>query len=333
MQSKLKLHIWPGKWTLPSWDPSCLAAVMFLQLSAPGLFSLVEDCNPDASTTGQFPYLQHGDGDDEQIYAPLSSIIQHVLSLSLPGVKSTSFAAGAPSQTAWITYAESALGDLVANTFYALPTNWNSLTHPTLVETFPIPQRFYSPFRIRDTYKQRLEAVDLWCLSGVELEEEAKKKSGSSFRENGKGKEKEKEEDFNPRYVFAKVFEREKITEKARSTFTLLSRLLGSNPFFGDDDGSEPTLLDITIAAHILLLLVPPFPDPLLRDLLNKSFPDLVAHAERMRKLTLDTPGFPKAKKGDGEENGDVWLTRLRFGFFGIAVGGFAAHAYSVYSK
>jgi sorting and assembly machinery component 37 len=49
---KLTLHIWPGKWNLPSIEPSCLAAFLFLQLTAGGQFAVTECVNPDLSPTG-----------------------------------------------------------------------------------------------------------------------------------------------------------------------------------------------------------------------------------------------------------------------------------------
>src|SRR5882762_11513992 len=51
--SQLVLHIWPGKWNLPSIDPSCLAAVLYLQLAIPGQFHISECTNPDLFHNGQ----------------------------------------------------------------------------------------------------------------------------------------------------------------------------------------------------------------------------------------------------------------------------------------
>jgi len=46
------LHIWPGKWGLPSFEPLCLAAVLYFQLAIPGKFSIVETINTDSSPSG-----------------------------------------------------------------------------------------------------------------------------------------------------------------------------------------------------------------------------------------------------------------------------------------
>jgi len=54
----LVLHIWPGQWDLPSFDPPCLAAVLYLQLAIPGKFRIVENSNPDSSPSGvYYPFI------------------------------------------------------------------------------------------------------------------------------------------------------------------------------------------------------------------------------------------------------------------------------------
>ncbi|EEB87852.1 hypothetical protein MPER_14631, partial [Moniliophthora perniciosa FA553] len=137
--------------------------------------------------------------------------------------------------------------------FYALERNWSGLTHPALVKHFPIPQNYYAPQRIRATYQTRLEAVGLWCLPQLEQPEDKPR-----FREERGGKERQK---VKPRDKFVRVFEREKVAEKARAALDVLDRLLGDERYFGG--GDSPSQLDMKIAAHILLLKVPPFPDPL----------------------------------------------------------------------
>ena len=59
--------------------------------------------------------------------------------------------------------------------------NWVNLTHPFLASMFPVPQKYYVPRRIRDTYVPRLEAVGLW---NPPVEEKVKEKS---FQNQQKG--------------------------------------------------------------------------------------------------------------------------------------------------
>ena len=58
--SGIVLYVWPGQWALPSFDPQCLAALLYLQLAIPGQFSVAECSHPDLSPTGRslrFPLL------------------------------------------------------------------------------------------------------------------------------------------------------------------------------------------------------------------------------------------------------------------------------------
>lgn len=50
----LVLHIWPAQWDLPSIDPQCIAAVIYMQLTFPGRYSIVECSDPDQSPSGEF---------------------------------------------------------------------------------------------------------------------------------------------------------------------------------------------------------------------------------------------------------------------------------------
>ncbi|KAG8938140.1 hypothetical protein FRC03_007576, partial [Tulasnella sp. 419] len=73
----LLLHVWPGRWDLPSIDIECLAAILYLQLIAPGKFTLVECSNPDLSPTGQLPLLVN----NEDTISTFSSIVAYMASL------------------------------------------------------------------------------------------------------------------------------------------------------------------------------------------------------------------------------------------------------------
>lgn len=145
----LTLHIWPSKWDLPSIEPSCIVAALYLQLALPGRFSIQECTDPDASpngrsvsaetvlpcaltrgvflfSSGQLPYLSHG----HHTVAPLSSIVKYVAALTpaavppVTGVDGSepAFSADVDAllstterarRIAWIAHIESALGDLV----------------------------------------------------------------------------------------------------------------------------------------------------------------------------------------------------------------------------
>ncbi|TFY82366.1 hypothetical protein EWM64_g1644 [Hericium alpestre] len=283
------LHIWPAKWDLPSMEPACLAAVLYLQLSIPGRFAVVETANPDSSPSGQLPYLTHL----HHALAPFSSILKYVNGLtqaSLPHENSNTehmFSADLDTLLSTSERAQRtacpAIVDVFnaqAHMFYSLPANYADVTHPALVSFLPIPQRYYVPHRIRDAYHKRLEASGLWNLPGEEIEEQ----EPAPRPVLGK-KEQKKPED--PKKTFKSAFERERVLERARSAFGLYARLLGDNRFFYYD---RPTTIDVLLASHILLLINPPFPDPLLPSLLSSSYPTLLTHTRRVFSTAFPTP-------------------------------------------
>ena len=91
---------------------------------------------------------------------------------------------------------------------FAQDANWREMTYPALVEMYSIPQRYYAPGRLRNSYKPRLEAAELWVNIGEEIN--AKE---SSFRPTEKP-----EKNANHHDRFLRVFEREKASFSAESS-------------------------------------------------------------------------------------------------------------------
>jgi sorting and assembly machinery component 37 len=133
-RAQIVLHIWPGRWGLPSFDPHCLATVLFLQLTIPGKFRLVECWNPDSSPTGaldcrflfitsyllmrcalgQLPFLLH----ERFSVASFTSIVKYMSGLkdadkTYPNLDGNLSPAERAQRTAWYAHVESHLGDLV----------------------------------------------------------------------------------------------------------------------------------------------------------------------------------------------------------------------------
>lgn len=120
----LHLHVWPSRWSLPSIDAPCIESILFLQLTCPGRFSVIETTDPDTSPTGQLPFLVHS----QVTVTSLPSIISYIAALdhellevenefTLPGLN-TNLDAGlsakdASKRMAWRAYLEGKLGDLV----------------------------------------------------------------------------------------------------------------------------------------------------------------------------------------------------------------------------
>ncbi|KAI6045715.1 hypothetical protein EDC04DRAFT_2634553 [Pisolithus marmoratus] len=272
------LHVWPSQWGLQSLDPSCLAAIMYLQLSMAGKFQVAESCDPDMSPNGHLPFLTHG----YLVHASLPSIVSFVTSLSkarASGVRNidASLSASQRAQsTAWWSHVGANLGDLVSHVFFGVDVNFWGLTRPTLASLMPIPQRYYVPGRIRESYRRRLETSGLWCLPATEQEHKSLFGKSEKKRDDHKG-------------TFTRAFEREKVMEKARTILDLYARLLDGKEFLF---GAHPTSLDVYLAAHILLLAKPPFPGSVLQTLLLEKYSSLVDHAHRVECEVAKAPPY-----------------------------------------
>ncbi|KAF8136772.1 hypothetical protein EV363DRAFT_1429122 [Boletus edulis] len=272
------LHIWPSKWNLQSLDPTCLAAVMYLQLTIPGKFKVAPCTNPDKSPNGQLPFLTHG----HIAVSTFPSIVAFVTSLAKTSGASGAIDLDAPltssqkaEKVALYAHVESCISDLVSHMFYGNDTNFWGLTNPVLASEMPIPQKYYVGSRIRETYKPRLEAAGLWSLPN----EEEKK---GLFE-----KDKKKKREYT--MSFSRAFEREKILDKAKTMLGVHASYLGGKQFFF---GDRPTSLDVYLAAHILLLADPPFPDAILQIQLLEYYQRLIDHARRIQAQVARVPPY-----------------------------------------
>ncbi|KIY72099.1 hypothetical protein CYLTODRAFT_389313 [Cylindrobasidium torrendii FP15055 ss-10] len=277
------LHVWPGKWNLASFDPLCLASVLYLQYTLRGKYSIVECVSADSSPAGVLPVLFH----NSKTICPLSALLKyHPSSNELDAFLSPSERAKA---TAMAAHAESSLGDLVAHIQFAQEANWRELVNPSLAASYSFPQHFYAPSRLRASFRSRLEAAELWVTEGEEVEKDTHE---SSFKASLPHKPTLPDLKAKRHDRFLRVFEREKVMEKARSTLEIYARLLGSNQFFFGD--SRVSSLDFVVAAHVLLIIQPPYPDRLIKDNLLKSFPQLRDHAEMIHHICFpETTSLP----------------------------------------
>jgi sorting and assembly machinery component 37 len=101
----------------------------------------------------------------------------------------------------------------------------------------------------------------------------------------------------------------------------------------------------VVIASHLLLLLKPPYPEPVLKSLLIESYPTLASYSQRIYDLAFTTgtldirfasmsmsigdflPMLPKGRGTKKPPNSeDVQFKRIRWGFFGLVAGAFAAY-------
>ncbi|KZV97021.1 hypothetical protein EXIGLDRAFT_764775 [Exidia glandulosa HHB12029] len=276
--TRLHLYIWPGEWGLPSVDAHCLAAALYLQLVAPGRFSLVESADADSAPHGQLPYLVNG----EHRISGFAAIVKYLDNTLDDQLSATETA----TSLAWRAYIDLHCGNLLAHSLFAVGPNYYPLTHTMLATHLPVPQRYYVPQRLRTLYRPRLEDVAMWDIGHGEEEKEKEKAS----REDAwtRAKKSLTTDDASAKVRLA--FGRERVLEKARDALDPLARLLDSRDFIYQH---RPTSIDLLLAAHVLLLVDPPYPDPLIGTLITESYPSLAAHARLILSLAFPTPPGP----------------------------------------
>lgn len=108
--------------------------------------------------------------------------------------------------------------------------------------------------------------------------------------------------------------------------------------------------LDVMLAAHVLLLLNPPYSDPLTKNILLEEFPAIASHAQRTHALAFTStnpmpklvsgslptsflraliPSRPKAQltlKVVEKTPEDLQYDKMRWGFFGLTLGCLVAY-------
>ncbi|KIY43593.1 hypothetical protein FISHEDRAFT_53046, partial [Fistulina hepatica ATCC 64428] len=267
-ESHVVLHVWPAQWSLPSTDPSCLSAIMLMNVAAPKQLRISEGLFPSVSPSGQLPALQNG----AEIVSTLPTIIEYACEHWPEPLKTNLSVLEKSQHTAWLAHVQLNLGDLVSYALYGIQENWEQM-HAAFAELLAVPFRYYIPGRIRDLHRPRLEAMGLWVFPR-DLEKPPK----SAF-ENKTARETTKEEGETNKATFGRAFH-----HKATTTLDLYSHLLADRPwFFGD----KITPLDMVVAAHIHILANNTLPDSVLKTLLTDRYPTLIAHAHSVVSQTL----------------------------------------------
>ncbi|EAU88816.1 hypothetical protein CC1G_01189 [Coprinopsis cinerea okayama7 len=343
---RIQLYVWPKLWDLPSFDPYCLTAILYLQLAIPGDFTIIECTDVDLSPSGQLPFLVHG----TEVVTSFASILKYVSGLAetegnkYPNANTDKHLSPKErsQRNAWLAHVEANLGDLVASTFYSAD-NWDKTVHKAFSSLFPVPQRYFVPSKLRAAYQPRLEAAGLWS----DAEPAPDKKS--VFEESSlRGKQQKSVPKIEKnKGKFTKIFEKEKFIAKSKKILDLYARLLEGKQYVFD----SITSIDVAIAAHTVLLIQPRLPDDTINKLVTETYPALLAHSERVKHRVLPGPNNPpftyetyrrslcsfllpfwgrSAVKKDSTRKEKTpeerQVDRMRWAFVGLALGSLAAY-------
>jgi len=165
------------------------------------------------------------------------------------------------------------------------------VVHRDLVPLFPVPQRYYLPGRLRTALQPRLESAGLWEIANDSGTNDS---SGQPFQSLGaqlcvKASQTRATRD----KLVSTTFAREKVIERARASFDLLTplTLASPTPFLFASSGDRPATLDVTLAAQLLLFVHAPLPSNPIYDLLKDSYPALLEHAQAVMETAFPQDG------------------------------------------
>ena len=310
----LTVYSWPHLWNLPSFDADCLAVIFYLQLAFPANYSIVECTDPDISPSGTLPLLVH----NSTKVSGVSSIFAYLSSLDrksdewghgttvIPNLDEALSNEQKAKSVAWKAYVNNHIFNLVvrsplfldkktkttqSHSLFVLEHNFTQVVHRELVPLFPIPQRYYVPGRLRTALQPRLESAGLWVIandSGTsDSPEQPFQPLDAQLRAKASQTQATREK------LVSTAFAREKVIERARASFDLLTPLIivSPTPFFFASTGERPSTLDITLAAQLLLFMRAPLPSNPVYELLKATYPALLEHAEAVMTAAFPLDG------------------------------------------
>ncbi|KAG4302644.1 hypothetical protein PCANB_001011 [Pneumocystis canis] len=253
----LELHIhFPG-FNLPSIDPYCLSVICYLQITAPGLYTVIYSNNDTLSPTGKLPALR----DSGTWIGCWSNIINY---LKQKGFDADYFLTDV--QRADITAYESlihGLGfDLTLFNIYVNDENYSNVTKQFYHQQyFSFPFSYLSLMSTRNFAKRRTKYFKI-------ENETPKVENRSVFQYHFK----------NTSYNFKKDVKNQKLKVLSSNFYRLLACKLSTQPFIF---GNHPTSLDCLIFGHLALHFFPNLPNSILSEHLKSTEPLLVSYLHR----------------------------------------------------
>ncbi|KTW31646.1 hypothetical protein T552_00284 [Pneumocystis carinii B80] len=252
----LELHIhFPG-FDLPSIDPYCLSVLCYLQITAPGLYSVIYSNNNTLSPTGKLPALR----DSGTWIGGWNNIIDYLKQKGFDADDSLTDIQKADS----IAYESLIHGlgfDLTLFNIYVDDENYSNVTRPLYYKkSFSFLSSYLALVHVRNFAKKRTEYFDIKQAHSNQI-----KNFHSIFYYHLK----------NTSYDFKKEAKIEKLKILSSNFYRLLAFKLSSQPFiFGD----QPTSLDCLIFGHLALQFFPTLSNSTLSEHLKTTEPLLVSY-------------------------------------------------------
>ncbi|KAF1990244.1 hypothetical protein K402DRAFT_224819 [Aulographum hederae CBS 113979] len=307
----LELHIWGPAFGLPSIDPECTAAAVYLAKALPDeiKWTLVAACDPSVSSCNDFPLLRDGDA----WISGFPRIVKHVEKYgdSLDAGLSPQEKAESVALSTFIISNAQPLLDLY---LYASYENYYGTTRPAFTNILPWHANYSLPLARRRLAKARAAHLGLTSLDLDNVHQSLEQRSASlsamyeaekkraeirgpvavgsqtpmlpvgKTKEGGTGKGLL---GLLRQPVHSDLFKLESLA------FALLEPLIRivrmAKPLVSK---KEMGSVDILAFAYLAPLIYAPVPQPWLADIFKRKFPEINAHVEYLRKAFVEDGGI-----------------------------------------
>ncbi|XXH05450.1 hypothetical protein Hte_011877 [Hypoxylon texense] len=266
----LELHVWGPAFGLDSIDPECLGAIACFRHFVPREdWSLIASNDAAVSPDYHLPALHHG-GTWTSGYANIISYLTGCGKLSIDDDLTPLQKADA---LAYASFLATRGAGLVATSLYASPRAWVDVTRPAYSSLLRFPLTWTVPPAVRAAAVDRAAHLGLGYLAAeVDTEEESSSSSLAETTSTGFLRIRERlgpTRALQPEHAAAI-----RLQHFAEDFYSALDEARGGKRFFLRDDG--PSSLDFLAYGYLQLLRVRT-PHPVLKNVLERSYPRLVA--------------------------------------------------------
>ncbi|MCJ1311099.1 hypothetical protein MMC25_004769 [Agyrium rufum] len=299
--ASLQLHVFGPAYSLPSIDPSCLAAIAYMTQAVPkGSWILIANCELGLKLGKDLPILRDG----SLTVSGYSAIVSYLRDLSPSYDLDRNLSALREADLfAYTTHITHHLRPLLLISHFVSSENYNETTHPALLPLIPVTQRWHLPLHIRNAAHAATAHLG---LSNLDISSTEQTSSPSSITEQNPTlprqtdsipvslrpsirqtlasalRQPQQANSFKIAALVERAFEplEELLAETRNSRQSQASTRDGpANSWFLNTQNM--TSLDCLALAYLSLSLIPTMPQAFLADALRKDYPLLCGFVDR----------------------------------------------------
>ncbi|KAL5397041.1 hypothetical protein PMIN06_000488 [Paraphaeosphaeria minitans] len=302
----LELHTWGPAFGLPSIDPTCVAAIAYLNRTLPrDTWTLIADYDPSLSPQGEFPLLV----DADKRITGFTNIVSYLRKNYSHNLDADQSHQQQKDGTALISLLESTAGPLLDIYLYVSSENYGTTTSTAYTAILPWHVNYTIPPKRRDLARSRTAHLGLSSLDLAQASEDTHgpgRGTASSDYEAAKKAAGIPSEDRPPALQMGRgkggllssplYAARFKLDALSKEVLQPLADQLGKNQYlFG---GDAPSSLDCLAFGYLSLLRYAPVPQAWVREAIQTKYPRLEGYIARLREGLLHNEDIKTA---------DVW--------------------------